>query len=58
MLLNTGGHSTTFGNLMANGTNLTTAQCDAMRANLPALFGDAEVPDPGPPPPGPDAGPA
>lgn len=50
MLLNAGGHSTTPGNLMASGTTLTPEQCDIMRANLVALFGDAEVPDPGPPP--------
>lgn len=49
MLLNTGGHDGAFNNLMVNGTILTAAQCDTMAANLAALFGDAEVPDPGPP---------
>ncbi len=58
MLLNSGGHSTTPGNLMANGTSITIEQCDVMRANLAALYGEAEVPDPGPPPTGFDAGPA
>lgn len=50
MLLNTGGHAGAFNNLMVNGSILTAAQCDTMAANLEALFGDAEVPDPGPPP--------
>lgn len=49
MLLNTGGHVTTAGNLMNNGTALTPEQCQIMDANLTRLFGDAEVPDPGPP---------
>ncbi len=53
MLLNTGGHIDTPGNLMNNGSDLTTEQCDIMRANLTDLFGGAEVPDPGPPPVGP-----
>lgn len=49
MLLNTGGHVTEAGNLMNNGTALTAEQCQRMSANLTSLFGDAEVPDPGPP---------
>lgn len=49
MLLNTGGHNGAFNNLMVNGTVLTDAQCATMAANLDALFGEAEVPDPGPP---------
>lgn len=49
MLLNTGGHVTDPGNLMNNGTKLTAEQCDRMSANLTRLFGDADVPDPGPP---------
>ncbi|MEJ7598377.1 MAG: hypothetical protein WKG01_10740 [Kofleriaceae bacterium] len=36
-------------NLMNNGTQVTPEQCQLMNANLPRLFGDAEVPDPGPP---------
>lgn len=50
MLLNTGGHDGAPNNLMVNGTILTAAQCATMATNLEALFGDAEVPDPGPPP--------
>lgn len=50
MLLNTGGHVDTRGNLMNDGTKLTVEQCDKMAANLTALFDEAEVPDPGPPP--------
>lgn len=50
MLLNTGGHSTLAGNLMSNGSTLTPEQCQVMETNLSALFGEAEVPDPGPPP--------
>jgi hypothetical protein len=49
MLLNTGGHAGAFNNLMVNGTVLTAAQCETMHANLVRLFGDADVPDPGPP---------
>lgn len=49
MLLNTGGHVTEQGNLMNNGTKLTAEQCQRMSTNLSSLFGDAEVPDPGPP---------
>ncbi len=49
MLLNSGGHSTEFRNLMNDGTRLSTAQCTAMRANLDRLYGTAELPDPGPP---------
>lgn len=53
MLLNSGGHSTAFRNLMNDGTRLTKTQCATMAANLERLYGDAEVPDPGPPPPAP-----
>lgn len=49
MLLNTGGHTTVNGNLMNNGTQVTPAQCELMSTNLLRLFGEAEVPDPGPP---------
>lgn len=49
MLLNTGGHTTENRNLMNNGTGLTLEQCQLMEANLVRLFGDADVPDPGPP---------
>lgn len=49
MLLNTGGHTTINRNLMNNGTQVTPEQCQLMNVNLPRLFGDAEVPDPGPP---------
>ncbi len=49
MLLNSGGHVGTFNNLMVGGSRLTPEQCTTMAANLAALFGDAEVPDPGPP---------
>lgn len=50
MLLNTGGHVTIAGNLMNDGVDITPEQCDVMAANLTRLFGEAEVPDPGPPP--------
>lgn len=50
MLLNSGGHSTEFRNLMNDGSLLTQAQCTRMETNLTALYGTAEVPDPGPPP--------
>ncbi len=49
MLLNSGGHSSEFRNLMNDGTNLTAAQCTRMEEVLATLYGDAEVPDPGPP---------
>ena len=49
MLLNTGGHVTLRDNLMNDGTLLTAEQCALMDENLTRLFGDAEVPDPGPP---------
>lgn len=49
MLLNTGGHVTLRNNLMNDGTLLTPEQCQLMDENLTRLFGDAEVPDPGPP---------
>lgn len=49
MLLNTGGHEGASNNLLVNGTVLTAAQCQTMAANLQALFGEAAVPDPGPP---------
>lgn len=50
MLLNTGLHESTPGNLMSGqGTQLTGDQCDRMNANLLRLFGDEQVPDPGPP---------
>lgn len=49
MLLNTGGHAGDDDNLLVNGAVLTPEQCATMHANLDALFGDAEVPDPGPP---------
>ncbi len=49
MLLNTGGHVTESGNLMNDGSKLTPEQCQKMAANLAALFGAAEVPDPGRP---------
>lgn len=49
MLLNTGGHTTIERNLMNNGTNVTPEQCQRMNENLTRLFGDVEVPDPGPP---------
>ena len=49
MLLNTGGHTTGFRNLMNNGTRITAEQCALMEQNLMRLFGEAEVPDPGPP---------
>lgn len=48
-LLNTGGHTTVNRNLMNNGTQVTPEQCQLMNANLPRLFGDTELPDPGPP---------
>lgn len=50
MLLNTGGHVSAPFNLMNNGTRIDPDQCAAMETNLAGLFGDAEVPDPGPPP--------
>lgn len=50
MLLNTGGHEGDLDNLMVGGTVLTAQQCERMAANLVALFGEAAVPDPGPPP--------
>ncbi len=49
MLLNTGGHTTVNRNLMNNGTLIAPGQCELMEANLSRLFGDAAVPDPGPP---------
>lgn len=49
MFLNSGGHSTEFRNLMNDGTRLTSAQCTRMADVLTTLYGDAEVPDPGPP---------
>ena len=49
MLLNTGGHTSVNRNLMNNGTQVTPEQCQLMNANLPRLFGDTELPDPGPP---------
>jgi len=49
MLLNSGGHSTEFRNLMNDGTRLTATQCATMSANLERLYGKAELPDPGPP---------
>ena len=49
MLLNSGGHSTEFRNLMNDGTRLTSAQCTRMADVLTTLYGEAEVPDPGPP---------
>ena len=50
MLLNTGGHVTERFNLMNDGTTINPDQCALMAENLTRLFGDAEVPDPGPPP--------
>jgi hypothetical protein len=49
MLLNTGDHWGEGFNLMLGGTDLTTDQCDRMRKNRERLFGDAAMPDPGPP---------
>ena len=49
MLLNSGGHSTEFRNLMNDGSRLNAAQCTRMGEVLTALYGAAEVPDPGPP---------
>ena len=51
MLLNTGLHIATPSNLMSEfgGTALTEEQCGRMRENRLRLFGEAAVPDPGPP---------
>ena len=50
MLLNTGDHERDTRNLMSGwGTLLSPEQCERMRGNLDRLFGDAAVPDPGPP---------
>ncbi len=49
MLFNTGGHAGAEDNLLVDGSVLTPEQCATMHENLGALFGEAEVPDPGPP---------
>ncbi len=52
MLLNVGGHVPEITNLMngtGRGTDLTSEQCSIMQSELSRLFGDGEVPDPGPP---------
>lgn len=49
MLLNTGGHSTEFHNLMNDGSRLNAAPCTRMGEILTSLYSAAEVPDPGPP---------
>lgn len=49
MLLNTGDHWGEGANLMLDGTDLTSDQCDRMHENRERLFGDDAVPDPGPP---------
>jgi hypothetical protein len=51
MLLNSGSHVADATNLMSAGMALTAQQCQHMRANRLRLYGDRDVPDPGPPTP-------